>query len=179
MPEEVTIESQRIYDGRVVRLRRDTVRLAGGRVTSREIVEHPGSVAIVALDGNGDLLLIRQFRKAVERYLLEIPAGTLEPDEDPVSCAQRELREETGYQAGQMELMVSFYSCPGFCTEWMHIYLASDLRPAPLATEEDEAIEVVKMSPPQALRLMATGEICDGKTIVGLLALEARLAARR
>ena len=174
MSEEPTISSQRIYEGRVLNLRVDTVRLPNGRTTEREIVEHVDCVAIVALDDEDNVLLVRQFRKPAERDLLEIPAGGIEPGEDPATCVQRELREETGYAAGQLQRIGGFYSSPGFCTEYMHLYLATELRPHPLAPAEDESIEVVKVPFSRALGMVETGEICDAKSIVGLLMVQAR-----
>ncbi|HIC94715.1 MAG TPA: NUDIX hydrolase [Anaerolineae bacterium] len=171
---EVTLASRRLYEGRIVNLRVDTVRLEDGRVTEREIVEHRGAVAVVALDGDGNVLLVRQFRKPAERELLEIPAGTLEAEEEPASCARRELAEETGYRAGHLEPMGGFYSSPGFCTEYIHLYLATDLSPSPARAEYDEAIELVRVPLSEALRMIGRGEICDAKTIVGLLSAWAR-----
>lgn len=176
MGREPTISSQRIYEGRVLNLRVDTVRLPSGRTTEREIVEHGGCVAIVALDDEDNVLLVRQFRKAVDRDLLEIPAGGIEPREDPAACVQRELGEETGYMAGRIERVGGFYSSPGFCTEYMHLYLAHDLTPSPLAPEEDESIEVVKVPFAEAIQMIGRGEICDAKSIAGLLVVQAHLA---
>jgi len=171
---EVTIASRRLYEGRIVNLRVDTVRLEDGRITEREIVEHRGAVAVVALDEDDNVLLVRQFRKPTERELLEIPAGTLEEGEEPASCARRELAEETGYQAGLLEPMGGFYSSPGFCTEYIHLYLATDLSPSSARAEYDEAIELIRVPLPEALRMIGRGEICDAKTIVGLLSAWAR-----
>ncbi len=166
---EITTSSRRIYEGRVVNLRVDTVRLENGHITEREIVEHRGSVAMVALDEDSNVLLVRQFRKPAERELLEIPAGTLEPGEEPLVCAQRELREETGYRAAQIEEMCTFYTSPGFCTEQIHLYLATGLELAYLPAEKDEAIEVIKTPLAKALEMIKSGEIADAKSIVGLL----------
>ncbi|MFQ6057420.1 MAG: NUDIX domain-containing protein [Anaerolineae bacterium] len=173
MGREITLSSRRVYEGRVVHLRVDTVRLEGGYVTQREIVEHPGAVAIVALDGEGNVLLVRQFRQAAGEVLWEIPAGTREAGEDAEACARRELQEETGYQASHMERLLSFYTSPGFCTEQIDLYLATGLSPVPHALEADEAIEVEAVPLTEALEMIRRGEIRDAKTIVGLLALEA------
>jgi len=166
---ETTITSRCIYKGRVVNLRIDTVRLENGDLTTREIVEHRGAVAIVALDEDDNVLLVRQFRKPVESELLEIPAGTLEPGEEPESCALRELEEETGYNAGRLERILGFYSSPGFCDEYIHIYFATDLVKNKARAQADEAIEVVKVPFSKALEMVLSGEICDAKTIIGLL----------
>lgn len=166
---ETTIATELVYAGRVVNLRVDTVRLEDGRIAKREIIEHRGAVALVPIDEKGDVVLVRQYRKAADKELLEIPAGTLEAGEDPLACAHRELQEETGLQASTVELMTSFYPVPGYSTEYIRIYLAKGLQPASKGGDEDEDIEVVKIPPAQALRMIDSGEICDGKTIIGLL----------
>lgn len=176
---EITISSRRVYDGRVVSLRVDTVRLAGGRTARREIVEHRGAVALVALDPDGNVLLVRQYRKPVERALLEIPAGTLDAGEDPTDCARRELTEETGYSPGRLTPVVGFYSAPGFCTEYLHVFLATDLSPSAAVPDADEEIEVIRLPLDECLRLVREGEIRDAKSIVGLLALAAGLGRDR
>ena len=171
MGAEVTVASQRVYEGRLVNLRVDTVCLENGRLTEREIVEHPGAVAVVALDGDDNVLLVRQFRKPAEKELLEIPAGTLEAGEEPIACARRELKEETGYRAECLEQVGSFYSSPGFCTEYIRLYLATGLQKGRSAPEGDEAIEIIKVSLSEIPALVSQGEICDGKTIAGLLSV--------
>jgi len=174
---ERLVSSRRVYEGRIVNLRVDTVRLASGRVTTREIVEHGGSVAIVALNEEDNVLLVNQFRAAVGRALLEIPAGTLEAGEEAEACALRELREETGYVAGHMEEIHVFYTSPGFCDERIWLYLATGLRRGAQDVETDESIEVVKLPLNRALKMVGSGEICDGKTILGLSVAHARMLA--
>lgn len=174
---ERLVSSRRVYEGRIVNLRVDTVRLASGRVTTREIVEHGGSVAIVALNEEDSVLLVNQFRAAVGRALLEIPAGTLEVGEEAEACALRELREETGYVARHMEEIHVFYTSPGFCDERIRLYLATGLRPGAQDVETDESIEVVKLPLNRALKMIGSGEICDGKTILGLSVAHARMLA--
>lgn len=176
MTEEL-VSSQRIYEGRVVNFRVDTVRLPSGRITGREIVEHRGSVAIVALSEGDNVLLVNQFRAALGRALLELPAGTLEADEEAESCALRELREETGYVAGDIEELYVFYTSPGFCNERIWLYLATGLKPDSQDMEIDENIEVVELPLDRALGMIGSGEICDGKTILGLIAAHAKIAA--
>jgi len=173
LSKEPTISSRRIYEGCILNLRVDTVRLTSGRTTEREIVEHGDCVAVVAIDDEDNVLLVRQFRKPAERDLLEIPAGGIEPGEDPAACVQRELGEETGYAAGQLQRIGGFYSSPGFCTEYMHLYLAMGLRPRALAPEEDESIEVIKVPLSRALEMIEANEICDAKSIAGLLMVQA------
>jgi len=168
---EATVASQRVYEGRLVNLRVDTVRLENGRLTEREIVEHPGAVAIVALDGDDNAILVRQFRKAAEKKLLEIPAGTLEAGEEPIACARRELIEETGYRAECLEQVGGLYTSPGFCTEYIHLYLATGLKKGLSAPENDEAIETIKVPLSDIPAMVSQGEICDGKSIAGLLSV--------
>lgn len=168
---EVTVASQRVYEGRLINLRVDTIRLENGQLVKREIVEHPGAVAIVALDEDDSVILVRQFRKAAERELLEIPAGTLEAGEEPITCAHRELREETGYRAERLEPIGSFYSSPGFCTECIRLYLATGLQKGCSTPEGDELIKTVKVPLSDIPAMVSQGEICDGKTIAGLLSV--------
>ena len=132
MAEEVTLSSQLIYDGRAVRLRVDTVRTPGGGETTREIVEHSDCVAVIPLDAEDNVLLVNQFRKPVEKKLLEIPAGGIEPGEDAEATVRRELREEIGYLPRKIERLGGFYSAPGYGTEYLHLYLATDLVSSPI-----------------------------------------------
>lgn len=171
MGAEVTVASQRVYEGRLINLRVDTVRLENGRLTEREIVEHPGAVAVVALDEGDNVLLVRQFRQAAEKDLLEIPAGTLEAGEEPIACARRELKEETGYRAERLEQIGSFYPSPGFCTECIRLYLAIGLHKGPSVPEDDETIETIKVPLSDIPTMVSRGEICDGKSIAGLLSV--------
>jgi len=159
-----------VYEGRVVSLRVDRVKLPDGRSAVREVVEHAPVVAIVALDSRGDVLLVRQFRLPVKQSLLEIPAGGVDSGETAEEAAQRELQEETGQRAGRLERLCSFFASPGYCDEYMHLYLATGLEPGALAADADESIEVVRLPLDEALRLIERGEICDAKTIVGLWA---------
>jgi len=167
---EKILSSQLIYDGRAVRLRVDTVQMPGSRETTREIVEHSDCVAIVAVDADGNLLLVKQFRHPVEKELLEIPAGGIDPGEDAEAAVRRELAEETGYQPQKLQKLGGFYSTPGYCTEYLHLYLASDLVPHRLHAEDTEGIEVVRVPISQIPGLITSGGICDAKSIAGLLA---------
>jgi ADP-ribose pyrophosphatase len=169
---EVTIESRVDFRGRLLTVRTDRVRLADGTETNREVVEHRGAVAIVAIDEAGDVLLVRQYRKPAERALLEIPAGTLESGEDPSECANRELIEETGHRASRIERICGFYTAPGYCTEFLHVFVARDLTPAFAEADADERIQVARLPLRECIRLIRSGEICDAKSIVGLLAVE-------
>lgn len=158
-----------IYRGKLIDLDDVTVELPDGRPGKREIVRHPGAVAVVPLLDNGDVILVRQFRVAAEAILLEIPAGTLNPGEDPAPAAVRELQEEIGYRPGQMVPLAGEYTAPGYTTEFIQIYLATDLKPSQRDADDDEFLEVVRMPLHDAIRLIDAGEIKDGKTIIGLL----------
>ena len=169
MIEEKTLSSQPVYEGRAVKLRVDTVQMASGRETTREIVEHSDCVAIIAVDDKDNILLVSQFRKSVEKELLEIPAGGIDPGETPEDCVRRELREETGFLPRKLERLGGFYSSPGYCTEYLHLYLATDLVSSPLQAEDSESIRLVRMPLAQIPDLIASGSICDAKSIAGLL----------
>jgi len=169
LAKEKTLSSQLIYDGRVVRLRVDTVQMARGRDTTREIVEHSDCVAIIAVDADDNILLVNQFRKPVEKELLEIPAGGIDPGEDPETTVCRELREETGYLPRKVERLGGFYSTPGYCTEYLHLYLATDLIPSQLYAEDTESIRLVRVPLSQIPGLITSDRICDAKSIAGLL----------
>jgi ADP-ribose pyrophosphatase len=169
LAEEGTLSSRMVYDGRAVKLRIDTVRMPSGRETVREIVEHSDCVAIIAVDDKDNILLVSQFRKSVEKELLEIPAGGIDPGETPEDCVRRELREETGFLPREVERLGGFYSSPGYCTEYLHLYLATDLVPSPLQAEDSESISLVRVSLKQIPDLIASGSICDAKSIAGLL----------
>ena len=166
---EKTLSSQIIYSGRAVRLRIDTVMTPDGRQTSREIVEHDDCVAIIAVDDAGNILLVSQFRKPVEKELLEIPAGGIDPGEDPEAAVRREMREETGYLPRKIERLGGFYSTPGYGTEYLHLYLATDLVHSPLQAEDTGGITLVRVPPERIASLIDSEAICDAKSIAGLL----------
>ena len=166
---EVGLSKETVYDGKLFKVNREIVRLPDGRERPREIVVHPGAVAMVVVDDEDRLILVRQYRRAADRVLLEIPAGTREPGEDPEQCALREVREETGYEAGKVESLGGFYSAPGFCTEYLYCYLLTDLRESPGAFDDDENIEVERLTVDEALEAIRSGEICDAKSICGIL----------
>ncbi len=169
MVEEKTLSSQLIYEGRAVKLRVDTVEMPSGRKTTREIVEHGDCVAVVAIDAESNVILVSQFRKPVEKELLEIPAGGIEPGEDPVTTVRRELREEIGYLPRKVDRLGGFYSTPGYCTEYLYLYLATDLVPSQLHAEDTESISLVRVPTSQIRGLLASDSICDGKSVAGLL----------
>lgn len=172
---ETTLRTERIYEGRIVKLDVMDVRLPDGNEARREIIRHPGAVAIVAADADGSILLVRQYRTAADRILLEIPAGTLHPGEDPLLCAERELQEETGYRPGTLEPLGGIYTAPGYTTEFIHLFYATGLSESRLAMDDDEFIEVERRTLPQALAMIDTGEIADGKSVAGLLRVARRL----
>jgi len=166
---EKKLATQQIYKGRAVNLRVDTVEKASGTKTTREVVEHSDCVAIVALDEQGNILLVRQFRHAVDRFLLEIPAGGIDPGEEPIDAVRRELQEEIGYFPRRIHKLGGFYATPGYGTEYLHCFVATDLVAARLVAEDTDDIELVRVSPDEVPRLIASGEICDAKSIAALL----------
>src|SRR5713101_8278333 len=159
-----------IYAGRVVTLRLKYLRQPDGRTLLREIVEHVPGAAVVAVDADGQVLLVRQHRPAVDAHLLELPAGLVDPGEQPIDTARRELAEETGFAADHVESLVSFYTSPGFSTELIHIFVATDLHESPLEPDEDAEIELVRLPLEDAIHQVLEGEISDAKTVAGLLA---------
>lgn len=167
---ETPTASEIAFDGRLVRVRVDQVKLSTGRESVREVVEHPGAVGILPVTAEGNVVLVRQFRYAIGRELYEIPAGTREPDEPPEVCAARELREETGYTAEKIAPLLRFYVSPGWCTEELIVYRATGLSQAGARPEEDEVIEPVEVRPGDIPGLMRDGSIADAKTITALLA---------
>ncbi|OGO21784.1 MAG: hypothetical protein A2144_10600 [Chloroflexi bacterium RBG_16_50_9] len=166
---EETLSSKMIYEGRAIKLRVDTVRTVGGRQTTREIVEHADCVAMVAVDSDQNVLLVKQFRKPVEKELLEIPAGGIDAGEDARAAVIREMQEETGFSPQKVVHLGGFYSAPGYGTEYLYLYLATDLVPSQLYAEDTEEIEVVRVPVAQIPQLIASGGICDAKSIAGLL----------
>lgn len=166
---EKTLSSQQIYDGRAVKLRVETVAKPSGKTTTREIVEHSDCVAVAVLDSKNNAILVRQFRKAVGKILLEIPAGGIAPGEQPIACVRRELQEEIGYLPNKIDKLGGFYSAPGYCTEYLHLYVATHLIPSQLEAEDTKDIEVVRVPLSRIPELIASGEICDAKSVAGLL----------
>ncbi len=167
------LSSEGIYKGRIFEVTVDTVR-EGERVHAREVVRHPGSAAIVALFDDETVALVRQYRHPAVKFLLEIPAGSRDGNETPEACAARELEEELGYVAERMEKLAEFFVSPGFCTEKMWVYLATNLRETKPRPEDDEEFEIVRVPLRCALDMISAGEIEDAKTIVGLLLTAAR-----
>jgi ADP-ribose pyrophosphatase len=172
---ETILKTEKIFSGRVINVAVHDVQLPDGTKSKRELVQHPGAVAIVALAPRRQVLLVRQFRIAAGKVLSEIPAGTLKPNEPPEACAIRELQEETGYKPGKLESLGGFYVAPGYTTEYIHLYLATGLIESRLDGDVDEFIEVEHISLRRALTMIERGDIVDGKTITGLLRVARRL----
>ena len=166
---EETIDSSLAFQGRLLRLRVDTVRLPDGNTSTREVVVHPGAVAMVPLLDPEHVLLVRQWRHPAGCALLEIPAGTLGAGEDPRDCAARELMEEVGYRPHAIKLLSSIFLAPGYSSECLHLFLAEDLSPERMAHDEDETIDVVCLNWHEIETLISNGEIRDAKTLAGLL----------
>ncbi len=175
---EKTINSQDIFQGRIINLRLDRVVLPDGSESTREVVEHPGAVAIVAIDENQNIWMVKQYRKAVEEILMEIPAGTLEKGEDPLECAKRELAEETGLKAQNWKSILSYYSAPGFVTEKLHLFLATEFTEGNKHPDQDEFLYTVKLPLAEAYEAIFSGDIKDGKSIIGIQYASKLLAGR-
>jgi ADP-ribose pyrophosphatase len=171
---EKTITSRLLHEGRHFSFFRDEVELPDGRRTYRDVVRHPGAVAIVPILPDGRIVLVRQYRYAAEKALLEIPAGTLEPGEEPLNCAARELREETGFEAGEIEGFLSCFMAPGYSSEVIHFFVARDLREVGAEMEPDEVIENKALELGEILERIRSNAIEDAKTIVGILTFSSK-----
>jgi ADP-ribose pyrophosphatase len=169
MKTEKVLSTKRVYEGQIIRLRVDTIQKPSGETVIREIVEHNDCIAAVVLDNDNNVLLVRQYRRAAEKTLLEIPAGSVEPGEELEECVRRELQEEIGYLPGKVKKLGGFYAAPGYCTEYMHIFLASDLKESRLVAEDTDEIEVVRVPLSKIPGLIDKGEICDAKSVAGLM----------
>lgn len=169
--EEQTIKTEEIYNGKIIRLQVDDVKLPNGKVGKREIVKHPGAVAIMAFTDDKKMIMVEQYRKPLERSLLEIPAGKLEPGEDPLQTAKRELEEETGYMAKRFTHLISFYTSPGFADELIHLYVATELEKVenPLVGDEDEFVEIQALTLEESIRCVTNKQIYDAKTAYAVL----------
>ncbi len=169
--EEKTITSQQIYDGKIISLRVDKVHLPNGEIGTRELVKHPGAVAIIAITNEKKLVVVEQYRKALNRSIIEIPAGKIEPNEEPELTAIRELEEETGYGAKDFSYLQSFATSPGFADEVIHLYLAQDLFKItnPAKGDDDEFLNLQEITIEQAEAMMQSKEIFDAKTAYAIL----------
>ena len=170
-----TLKSETVYEGKAFDVRREQLLLPDGKTTWFDLVVHPGAVTLIPIDSQGKILFIRQYRHAVGKELLELPAGTLEIGEEPDACAAREVREETGMSAGNLEKLGEFYLVPGYSTEYMHIYLASDLQSDPLPGDDDEFITVEAYPLDKLPDLIRDGMLQDAKSLAALSLAESRL----
>ena len=168
---EKTLSSDYIFQGKVIKLRRDKVILPDERTTTREIIEHPGAVVILAITNDQKIVMIKQFRKPVEEVLWELPAGTIEHGEDLIQCARRELEEETGYYAKKIKKITTYFSTPGFCNEKLTLFIAKDLEKRNKNEDADEFIQIKLVDLTEALNMIKRNVIKDSKTIIGILYL--------
>ncbi|MDQ0339151.1 ADP-ribose pyrophosphatase [Caldalkalibacillus uzonensis] len=166
---EKTIHTKPIFQGRMISLQVDEVELPNGQTSTREVVKHPGAVAVMPFTTDGRMVVVRQFRKPLEKEIYEIPAGKLEKGEDPASCALRELEEETGFAAESLQLVTSFYTSPGFADELLYIFEATGLTQGKVHPDEDEFVEAQLISLEEGLELMAAEQIHDAKTVFALM----------
>lgn len=173
--EEKTLQSERIYEGAILNLRKDQVTVKNG-TSYREIVEHNGGAVLAAITREKKMVMVRQFRKPAERIMLEAPAGKIDPGEEALQAARRELKEETGYTAGKVELLTKFYPSVGYSQEVLHLYLCTELVAGETCFDENEAIDIEEMEIEELYRMVMAGEIEDAKTIIAILMVRARLA---
>ncbi|MDF2676852.1 MAG: nudF [Bacillota bacterium] len=169
MNKEFTVKSEKIFEGKIVNLRVDTVELENQKYAKREIVDHKSASAIIAINDKNEIILVKQYRKAVEDFLYEIPAGLMNVSEDPMECAIRELKEETGYETANIKKIYEFYSSPGFTNEKIFLYKAEELTSGQTIFDEDENIEIINITKDEAKQMLANGSITDSKTIIGIL----------
>lgn len=165
---EKMLEKEIVFEGNIITVRYDRVTLPDGAPATREFIQHPGAAAIVPITPHGEVILVRQWRYPINQVSIEIPAGKLTPGEDPLDCAKRELEEETGFSASRWQHMLTFYTSPGFSDEEMHVFLARDLRISNARPDDDEFVEPLVVPLAAALEMIATGEIVDAKSIIGL-----------
>lgn len=173
--EEKTISSERIYEGNILNLRRDKVVVKDDNTSYREIIEHDGAVVIAAITPDGKVPMVKQYRKAAEKAVLELPAGKLEENEDPKEAALRELKEETGYTASTVDYVNSFYSSIGYSEELLHLYIARDLTPGETDFDDNEAIDIYEYTLDELISMVMDQSIEDAKTIVGIFMLKSLL----
>jgi ADP-ribose pyrophosphatase len=173
---ETCISSETLVKGNLLHAKRDKVRLPNGVETMREYIVHPGAVLVIPVLPDGRLVMERQFRYALHRTFIELPAGKIDPNEDPLETGKRELLEETGYIASEWQFLASLNPCIGYCDEVIHVYLASELTAGKAKNDEDELLDIFAMTLPEAMEAMRKGEITDGKTMVALFWAEKHLS---
>ncbi len=166
--EEKTMKSDKLYEGKLLNLRVDTVELPDKKYSKREVIEHPGGVGVIPITEDNSIILVKQYRKAVERFLLEIPAGKLELNEEPRETALRELKEETGFTANKLEYQLEFFTSPGFSNEKIYLFLAYDLIEGEAIPDIGEFVEIEKYKINDLIKMVERGEIIDSKTIIGI-----------
>jgi ADP-ribose pyrophosphatase len=164
-----TLSTETVYSGRLFNIEAHELEMASGVRARREILKHPGAVCMVPVDAEGHILLVTQYRHAAGQRLLELPAGTLEPGEDPRDTAARELQEEIGQRATRIEGLGGFYVAPGYTSEYIHLYICTELSASKLQGDDDEDIEIERKTLAEALVAIERGAICDAKSIVGIL----------
>ena len=169
MGTEIVDSSEYKYRGRIINLRIDQVHTDSGYRGIREIIEHPGAVALVPIDDQQQIILVKQYRAAVGKHTIEVPAGTLSIGEDPLVCAQRELKEETGFQAAKIDRIGGIYTAPGISSEFITLYMATGLTAGDANTEEDESIDLMRVTLSQAIEMIHDGSINDAKSVSALL----------
>lgn len=174
--EEKTINTERIFEGKVISLQVDDVELPNGKTSKRELVKHPGAVAVIAITNDKKIVFVEQYRKPLERSLVEIPAGKLEPGEEPKTTALRELEEETGYTTNDLDYVTSFATSPGFADEVIHLYLATDIQKAEnkLEADEDEFVELIEATKEEAEQFEQEERIWDAKTAYAMIYVKAQ-----
>jgi ADP-ribose pyrophosphatase len=178
--EEKTLKSEEIFSGKVISLHLQEVELPNGKHSKREIIKHPGAVAILAITADKKVVMVEQYRKALERTIVEIPAGKLEKGEEPALCARRELEEETGYECVSLEWLTSFYTSPGFADEIVHVYVATGLtkKENAAALDEDEFVNLEELTLEEAVQYVKEQKIYDAKTIFAVQYLQLQEALK-
>lgn len=176
--EEKTIESELIYKGAILNLRRDKVTVPNGH-SYREIIEHNGGAVLAAVTNEGKMVMVRQYRKPANRVVFEAPAGKIDPGEEPEVTAVRELKEETGYTAGNVRYLTHFYPSVGYSEEKLHLYLCTDLTPGETSFDENECLDIEEWDIDQLCQMIVDGQICDGKTIIAILLVKEEISSGR
>lgn len=176
---EETLSTKTIFSGKIIDVNLTEVKLPNGKKAEREIVKHPGAVGILAITEENKIVLIKQFRKAIDKTIIEIPAGKLEKNEDPKDCAFRELKEETGYKATEMIPLTKIYTSPGFANEVIHLYKAEGIKAGESKPDEDEFVELLELSFVEIEELITSGELIDAKTLIAINSWQIEILKKR